>query len=410
MDDLARYVVEAVVVAGRSYRDVASAHGRSIGWVAKVIARYREGGYDAIAPRSRAAHTVTNRTAADVEDRVVALRKHLDDAGFDAGAATIHHHLGLEHDDVPSITTIWRILRRRGFVTPQPQKRPKSSYVRFQAQLPNELWQSDVTEWHLAGDVKVEIITYLDDHSRLVLASRVVAVATARSALSTFHVASAGYGAPAALLTDNGCVYTAQYRGGRQALESEMLALGVVFKHSRPYHPQTCGKIERWHQTLKRFLRKQPPAGSIRILQRQLDRFVAYYNDVRPHRSLGRTTPRTAYDARDKARPSAAKITVANDTQIRHDRIDKVGRITLRYRSRLHHVGVGNDHTGKRVLILRSGLDVRILTHDGELLRHLTLDPTKDYQGTGRPPGPPKGRPLKKSERATVYDGPTQRS
>lgn len=410
MDGLARYVVDAVLIANRSYRDVAAAHGRSVGWVAKVIARYREGGYDAIGPRSRAAHTVANRTPADVEDRIVELRKRLVDAGFDGGAATIHYHLGLERDDVPSISTIWRILRRRGFVTPQPQKRPKASYIRFQAQLPNELWQSDVTEWHLTGGVKVEIITYLDDHSRLVLASRVVAVATARSALSTFHVASGVYGAPAALLTDNGCVYTASYRGGRQALESEMLALGVVFKHSRPYHPQTCGKIERWHQTLKRFLVKQPPATSIGVLQRQLDRFVAYYNDVRPHRALGRATPRSAYDARDKARPSAAKITVANDTQIRHDRIDKVGRVTLRYRSRLHHIGVGNDHAGTRVLILRAGLDVRVLTHDGLLLRHLTLDPTKDYQGTGRPPGPPKGRPLRKRERATVYDGPTQRS
>ncbi|HEX9712293.1 MAG TPA: integrase core domain-containing protein [Actinomycetota bacterium] len=255
------------------------------------------------------------------------------------------------------------------------------------------MWQSDVTEWRLASEVKVEIITYLDDHSRLILASRVTSVATARNALGTFHLATSAHGVPAALLTDNGCVYTAQHRGGRQALESELLALGVVFKHSRPYHPQTCGKIERWHQTLKKFLRKQPPATSIPVLQRQLDGFVAYYNDVRPHRALGRSTPRSAYDARDKARATAAKITIANDTRVRHDRVDKGGKITLRYRSRLHHIGIGHDHKGTRVIILRAGLDVRVLTHDGELLRHLTLDPTKDYQPSGRTYSP-KGRKL----------------
>jgi len=409
MDDLARYVVDAVLIAKRSYRDVATAHGVSIGWVAKIVARYRADGYQALGSRSRAAHRIPNRTPAEIEDRVIRMRKLLADQGLDAGAATIHYHLGRQSTEIPSVTTIWRILRRRGFIDPQPQKRPKSSFIRFQASLPNELWQSDVTEWHLAGEVKVEIITYLDDHSRLILSSRVVSVATARSALSTFHLAGGAYGVPAALLTDNGCVYTAQYRGGRQALESEMLALGVVFKHSRPYHPQTCGKIERWHQTLKKFLRKQTPAASIRVLQRQLDGFVTYYNDVRPHRSLGRRTPRSAYDARDKARPSAAKITIAADTQVRHDRVDKAGKITLRYRSRLHHIGIGHEHKGKRVIILRGGLDVRVLTHDGELLRHFTLDPTKDYQATGKPRSP-KGRRLEKSNRATVYDGPTQRS
>ncbi|MGZ6527895.1 MAG: IS481 family transposase [Actinomycetota bacterium] len=410
MDDLARYVVDAVLIANRSYREVAAAHGVSIGWVAKVVARYRSGGYEAIAPRSRAAHHVRNRTPAGVEDQIIRMRKDLVDQGFDAGAATIHYHLHQRGGDVPSVTTIWRILRRRGFVTPQPQKRPHSSFIRFQARLPNELWQSDVTEWELADHTAAQIITYLDDHSRLIVSSRVVRVATARNALSTFHAASASYGVPAALLTDNGCVYTASHRGGRQALESEMLALGVEFKHSRPYHPQTCGKIERWHQTLKKYLRKQPRASSIGVLQRQLDRFTRYYNEVRPHRALGRTTPRSVYDARDKARPSAPKITIANDTRVRHDRIDKFGKLTLRYRSRLHHIGVGREHARRRVIILRAGLDVRIIAREGEVLRQLTLDPRKDYQASGKPAGPQKGRPLRKRTRATVYDGPTQRS
>lgn len=390
MDDLARYVVDAVLLAKRSYRDVAQAHGVSIGWVAKIVARYREGGYAALHARSRAAHRIANRTSDAVEDQIVRLRKKL----IDGGAQTIHYHLSLNGGDVPSVTTIWRILRRRGFVVPQPQKRPESSWKRFEATLPNELWQSDVTGWTLASRTDVEIITYLDDHSRMVLGSRVVPVATAHNALTTFRAAATEHGYPAALLTDNGCVFTAAARGGRQALESELLALGIVFKHSRPYHPQTCGKIERWHQTLKEFLAAQPRARSIRQLQAQLDQFIDYYNTTRPHRALGRRTPHNAYKARDKARPSAAKITLANDTRVRHDRIDKHGKVTLRYKTRLHHIGVGHDHRGKRVIILRAGLDIRIVTPDGEILRHLTLDPEKDYQGTGKPPGPPKGRPL----------------
>lgn len=409
--DLARYVVQAVTLEKRSYRDVAAAHGVSIGWVAKVIARYRAGGEAAIGPRSRAAHRIHNHTPPEVEDQVVRWRKRLSDDGLDAGAQTIHYHLirvsvGL----APSVTTIWRILKRRGFVTPQPQKRPKSSWIRFEARLPNELWQSDVTHWQLADDTEVEIINFVDDHSRLAVACRVVRVATAINALATFRAAAAEYGFPEALLTDNGCVYTAAHRNGRQALESELLALGIVFKHSRPYHPQTCGKVERFHQTLKLYLAKQPPAATIGRLQHQIDAFRRIYNQERPHRSLGRRTPRDAYNARDKARPTAPKITIAADTRVRHDIISTNGSITLRYKTKLHHIGIGRDHRGKRVIVLRAGLEVRILTPDGELLRQLLLDPNKTYHGTGRPPGPPKGRPLGKRNRATVYDGPTQRS
>jgi len=147
--DVARFVVDAVVLEGRSYRDVASAHGVSKSWVAKLVARYRAGGYEALAPRSKAARTVANKSSTELEDRIVRLRKELTDQGFDAGAQTIHYHLGLSDPSPPSVSTIWRILKRRGFVEPQPHKRPRSSYIRFEASLPNETWQSDVTFFEL---------------------------------------------------------------------------------------------------------------------------------------------------------------------------------------------------------------------------------------------------------------------
>ena len=381
--DLARYVVDAVVVEGRSYREVARAHGVSKSWVGKLVGRFRAGGYPAIEPRSRAARTIPHRTPDALEDEIVALRKELAELGLDAGAATIAYHLGTRHQAVPSVSTIWRVLRRRGFVTPQPHKRPRSSWIRFEATLPNECWQSDVTHWRLEDRTEVEIVNFIDDHSRLAVGSRVLRVATAPKVLEVFREAGARWGLPAALLTDNGCVYTTWHRGGPNVMQTELLALGIEYRHSRPYHPQTCGKVERFHQTMKAFLAKQPKVGSIAELQAQVDRFVAYYNEVRPHRARERRPPRVAFEARDKARPSGPMIRVGAGVRVRRDRIDKNGKVTLRHRTRLHHIGVGHAHKGKRVIMLVDGLDVRVVSQDGELLRQLTLDPTRDYQPQG---------------------------
>lgn len=392
--ELSRYIVQAVITEKRSYREVARALGVSKSWVAVVVGRYRSGGPEAIGPRSRAPVSTPHRCPSAIEDRIVQLRKELSEAGFDAGAHTIHHHLSLELDEAPSISTIHRVLRRRGFVIPQPHKRPRSSWIRFEAQLPNECWQSDVTHWRLADDTEVEILNFLDDHSRLVISSAVFEVTTAPKVVKVFRQACKTWGLPASVLTDNGCVYTAWHRGGATAMEVELLSEGIEFKHSRPGHPQTCGKVERFHQTLKRFLKRQAPAATIGELQGQVDRFVAYYNDVRPHRACRRRTPRAAYEARDKARPSAPKIERVKGVRVRQDRIDKAGKLTLRHAGRLHHIGVGRDHRRRRVIMLIAGMNIRIITRDGELLRELTLDPDMAYQGTGLPPGPPKGRPM----------------
>ena len=378
--DLARYVVDAVVLEGRSYREVARAHGISKSYVGKLVGRFRAGGYEGIVPRSRAAHRIPHRTPDGIEDEIVGLRKELSELGMDAGAQTIHYHLSLRHAQPPSVSTIWRVLRRRGFVVPEPHKRPRSSWIRFEAKLPTECWQSDVTHWRLADGTGVEIVNFLDDHSRLAVASGVLRVATAPKVLEIFREAGARWGLPAALLTDNGCVYTTWHRGGPNVMQTELLFLGIDFRHSRPYHPQTCGKVERFHQTMKAFLAKRSAAGSIEELQAQVDRFVAYYNEVRPHRATGRRPPRAAFEARDKARPTGPKIRVGAGVRVRRDRINKAGNVTLRHGTRLHHIGVGHAHEGKRVILLVNNLDVRVVSLDGELLRHLTLDPGRDYQ------------------------------
>ena len=205
--------------------------GVSKSWVAALAARYRAGGYEAIAPRSKAARTVHNRTAGELEDRIVRLRKELTEQGFDGGARTIHYHLSLTDPSPPSVSTIWRILKRRGFITPQPHKRPQSSYIRFEAALPNEMWQSDVTFFELKDGSKVEVLNFLDDFSRVCVASKVFAVTSAPDVVATLYEAGAAWGLPASVLTDNGCIFTAAYRHGYSAMESELFHLGIDYKH-----------------------------------------------------------------------------------------------------------------------------------------------------------------------------------
>jgi transposase InsO family protein len=382
--DVARYVVDAVVLEGRSRREVARAHDMSKSWVAELVARFRAGGYEALEARSKAPLSIPSRTPDELEDRIVALRKKLGEEGFDAGAQTIHYHLSLSADVVPSVATIWRVLVRRGFVVPQPHKRPRSSYVSFEASLPHERWQADVTFWELKDATKVEILDVIDDFSRLCVASKVFATTSSPDVVATLYEAGGAWGLPASLLTDNGCIFTAAHRGGYSAFESELFSLGIAARHSSPYHPQTCGKVERFHQTLKRFLRKQPRVGTIAELQAQIDRFVAYYNEVRPHRAKGRMTPRAAFDSRVKAGPKKVTHALTKELRVRHDKIDQHGSVTIRYRSKLHHIGMGRALNGRRVILLVAGRQIRVIDEQGELLRELVLDPSRDYQPRGR--------------------------
>jgi transposase InsO family protein len=384
--ELAGYVVNAVVLEGRSVAEVASDHDVSKSWLYELLARYREGGEKALKPLSRQPHSSPTRIAPSVEDEIVELRKSLTDEGFDAGPQTIHYHLTQRlrkrrsRQPVPSVATIWRVLSRRGFVVPEPHKRPRSSWRRFQADLPNECWQADTTHVLISRGRDVEVLNILDDNSRLLVASRAFKTTKAVDVVETFHLAAAEYGLPASVLTDNGGIFTAEARNGRCVMESELLALGITYKHSRPYHPQTCGKVERFHQTLKKYLAKQKRAGSIEELQAQLDAFREYYNNVRPHRAIGRRTPAQAFAARTKATPAREGFKVPAHYRVRRDRVDKAGKVTLRYRSKLLHIGIGRAYAGDRILLLVANRHVRIVNDEGVLIRELTIDPKKIYQ------------------------------
>jgi transposase InsO family protein len=389
----ARLVITAVVLEGRSQAEVARAYGVSAGWVSKLVARWRAEGDAAFEPRSRRPKTHPNATAPRTVELIVELRRQLVAQGLDAGPDTIAWHLATHHQVTVSPATISRVLTRAGLVTPQPRKRPRSSYIRFEADLPNQTWQSDFTHYRLATGTDVEIISWLDDHSRYALHISAHRRITGPIVLATFRATVAAHGIPASTLTDNGMVYTTRLaggKGGRNALEHELRRLHVQQKNSRPNHPTTCGKVERFQQTMKNWLAAQPDQPTtIPELQTLIETFRDTYNQQRPHRSLPhRATPATIYTALPKTLPATSRDTDTHQ-RIRHDRIDDSGVVTLRHNGRLHHIGIGRTHARTHIILLIQDLDIRVVNAvTGELLRDLTLNPDTDYQ-----PQQPRKRP-----------------
>jgi transposase InsO family protein len=372
-----------VLLEGRSIRVTAQRYGVSKSWVAELVRRYREGGAEALVPKSKAPKTNPRSVGPVMEERVISMRKELLDYGGDAGAETIHWHLTEAGFTPPSVATIYRLLKRRGFVTPEPRKRPRASYVRFEASLPNECWQTDMTHWHLSDGTEVEILTFIDDYSRRVLACEVFSTVKGGDVRRVFARTSAVFDTPASVLSDNGAIYNARSRGGRSGFESDLLERRVLYKHSTPYHPQTCGKVERWHRTLKKFLAKHP-ASSLFEMQAVLFDVVRYYNEVRPHRARNRQTPLHAYEGRDKM-PAGTLIDQPHH-RIRHDVVDVRGHVTLRYLGKLRHLNVGWAYQGQRIRLYIVDEHVDIVTEDGELVGEIILNPDRNYQPIIRPP------------------------
>jgi transposase InsO family protein len=389
----ARLVITAIEIEGRSVTEVAISYAVSRSWIYELLARYRAEGDAAFEPRSRRPKTSPTATPQATIDLIITVRKQLAEVGLDAGPDTIAWHLKHHHQVTVSVSTIARTLTRQSLVAPQPKKRPKSSYIRFQAEQPNETWQSDFTHYRLATGVDTETITWLDDHSRYALHVSAHPRITGRIAINTFTQTAGQHGYPASVLTDNGLVYTTRFaggRGGRNGLETELQRLDIVQKNSRPNHPTTCGKVERFQQTMKNWLAAQATQPTTIVeLQALIDQFVIAYNDHRPHRSLPhRATPATAYNARPKAGPTADRSAEIH-YRVLNDKVDTLGKLSLRVNGRMHHIGVGAEHARTQVLKLVDGPHIRIVNAaTGELLRELTLDPSRDYQPLGRPPGP----------------------
>jgi transposase InsO family protein len=376
-----RAVILAVTIEGLSQAEAARRYELSEPTVSRWLARYRAEGDTAFEARSRRPKTSPTAVPDDVTDRIVNLRVELVSQGLDAGPVTIAWHLERDGIEV-SVSTIRRRLLAAGLVTPNPKKRPKSSFIRFEAELPNETWQSDFTHWRLsAPGPDAEIIVWLDDHSRYCLSLTAHRRVTGDDVVTTFLETGATEGFPASTLTDNGLVYTTRRLpgDGRNRFETTLTELGITQKNSRPNHPTTCGKVERFHQSLKRWLTQQPRPATLTELQTQLERFRHIYNHERPHRALAGRTPTIVYNLLPKTGPTGTNT--GPHHRLRHDRVDKTGAVSLRRAGRMHHISIGRAHAGTPVILLIDDLDIRVInTTTGELLRHLTLDPTRGYQ------------------------------
>ena len=375
-------LIQAVVVEGLSYGQTAARYGVSKTLVHRLHHRWLAEGDAAFQARSSRPLSSPNRTGQDTTARILALRDELSGRGLDAGADTILAHLG-RGERQPSRATIWRILKRAGLVTPQPQKRPRSSYLRFAAERPNQTWQSDFTHWALTDGTDTEIIGWLDDHSRFLLHLSVHRRITGKTVTDTFTAAAGAHGFPTSTLTDNGNVYTTKYAGGARgrgsanAFETLLALEGITQKNGRPYKPTTQGKIERFWQTLKKYLTAHP-ADTIEQLQVILDDFRHYYNGQRPHRALNRQTPAFAYALIPKAEPTSPED--ANLWRVRYDQVDQGGKVSLRYGNRMLHLGIGRAHARTEIIILIHNMEATIISLDGTVLGDYTIDPKQSYQ------------------------------
>lgn len=353
----------------------------------KWLARYLEGGTEALGERSRRPLRSPGMTAAGVEDWIVTKRKELIEAGLDAGATTIHWHLGRAAvTPVPAVSTIHRILVRRGLIIAQPQKRPKVSLHRFEAPAPNECWQIDATAW-TTGAGPVKVINIIDDHSRVLIRAMACDGETGENAWAAFCQGASQWGLPARMLSDNGLAFSGKLRKHEVMFEARLRDAGITPITGRAYHPQTTGKVERFQSTEKLWLANQPIAEDIDELQTQLDRLTPIYNNERPHQGIGRVTPISRW----LATPAAS----AANTPREHPHwstIPEPHRITIdqdgKARVQQWTIQTGVEHAGRSAIVITDDTHATVII-EGQLIRYLTLDPTRRYQPSGRPRGGP---------------------
>jgi transposase InsO family protein len=368
-------------------------------------------------PRTRRPRTSPSKLADEVKEQAVRVRAALEASGLDHGPISVHDKMramGLEQ--VPSVASLARIFRAAGVARLEPRKKPRAAWRRFVYPAPNACWQLDATEYVLTGGRKCVIFQLIDDHSRYALASHVAWGETAEAAIVVFDKAVTAHGVPQRLLSDNGSALNPSRRGLLGQLVVHVMALGVEPITGKPYKPTTQGKNERFHQTLFRYLDKQPLAETLDELQAQVDAFDHIYNTQRPHQGLpGRVTPLTAWEATAKAeapRPSREQIARSRIHRPRtHQRrpapaptdlppdtvLKKLSSAGALYLNKVQYL-VGAQYGFQQVLVItngdKPGDTITVTDLQGQILiEHTRPAPGTAYVGNARPPGPHTNKP-----------------
>ena len=370
-----------------------------------------EGPAAVLEPRSRRPKTTPSKLTEEVRKQAIGVRAALEASGLDHGPISVHdkmHAMGLEQ--VPSVASLARIFREAGVARLEPKKRPRSAWRRFVYPAPNACWQLDATEYVLTGGRKCVIFQLIDDHSRYAVASHVAWGETVMDAIKVVDKAIAAHGVPQRLLSDNGLALNPSRRGYLGQLVDHVSRLGVEPITGKPYKPTTQGKNERFHQTLFRYLDKQPLAESLAELQVQVDAFDHIYNTERPHQGLpGRVTPLAAWEATPKAgppRPSTDQTPwFERPVPQRYMHPQPPPPADLPADTRIRKVSTGGtvhvdkvfykidvDHAFKQVLVIAEGTQpgdkITITDLQGEILaEHVRPAIGTKYIGNRRPPG-----------------------
>lgn len=342
-----------------------------------------------------------------MKQQAVEVRAALESSGLDHGPISVHDKMRSLGMTAPSVASLARIFRQAGVARKELRKKPRSSYRRFVYPAPNACWQLDATEYVLVAGRKCAIFQLEDDHSRLAVASHVATRETAEGALAVVKKGIAKHGVPQRLLTDNGAALNLSRRGWEAQLTTYVTALGVSAITGKPGKPTTQGKNERFHQTLFRWLDKQPLASSIAELQEQVDRFDVIYNIERPHQGLpGRITPQAAWDATPVAEPPRPRLSPAQPVllepageapgstfdidEMRAMRVQSSGYVRLRGVT----YQIARELAGHTIYVSELDEGVRFHDHTGQLLLEHPWPPrgTK-HVSNGRPRGAGTKRP-----------------
>jgi len=331
-------------------------------------------------PKTRAPHA----TPAWIVHQIVDLRSDLSEAGDECGADQIRYQLQLRADRedwrqhgllVPSRATIHKIIAAHGMVSPEPRKRPKSSFRRFVYGRPRDCYQIDATEIVMADAAKAVVFEVLDDHSRVLVSTHACDAETAAGAVAAIQRAFDDFGVPALVLSDNGTAFTTRLTtGGRSRFTRHVTAAGARLIHSSPYHPQTCGKVERHHRTFKQWLTRQTPPTSLDQLQSLGDHYQHWYNTQRRHSAHDQPPADTWQQAPHLGGPTHPPI--QDDASVHHLTISDSGCIVVTSTT----IGLGRHRARQHVTAIRDHDHVTIYQADGQPIGHLTIDPTKTYQ------------------------------
>lgn len=353
----------------------------------------REGPVAAMAPRSRSRPVRHSQAISiEVEELAVQIRKELIDEGWDGGPVTVRHRLAVLGITPPAASTLARIFTRRGMVKPQPQKRPKTSWRRFEAATVHECWQLDGFDWHLADGSTFVILQATDDKSRFPVATRAAVGERAIDAKAVIQTGIDRFQVPCRLLTDNGTAFNRDRFGKKTQLVLWLESLGCRPVTGRPGHPQTQGKNERAHQTLQRWLRAHDTPTNLTEAQHLLDQFDTQFAD-RPHQGLAMNTPAhvlaTGPTAIAPLPPEPQPVT-APAARIGQRRVGPTGTV----RAWNAVINIGYHRRGHTVTAMKAGTVISIFDNQGIQIRSVQLEPGRRFYGNNQPRSTqPKNRP-----------------